>query len=61
MNSLQDHGIPEVKKQLRLRMKNSGLDTIQVQVTRGSGKHKISFTGSPEHVAQAKKILADWS
>jgi hypothetical protein len=31
--SLRHHGIREVNKQLRLRMKNSGLDTIVVQVT----------------------------
>ncbi len=61
MNSLKDHGFREVKKQLSHRMKSSGLDTINVEVTRVSGKHKIDFTGSPEQVIQAQKILAAWS
>jgi hypothetical protein len=61
MNSLEDHGFREVKKQLSHRMKTSGLDTIHVEVTRISGKHKIDFTGSPEQVIQANKILADWA
>jgi len=60
MNSLEDHGYREVKKQLDHRMKGSGLDTINVEVTRASGKHKVNFTGSPEQVIQAKKILAAW-
>lgn len=60
MNSLEDHGFREVKKQLSHRMKSSGLDTINVEVTRVSGKHKIEFTGSSEQVTQAKKILAAW-
>ena len=60
-NSLQQHGFREVNKQLRLKMKNSGLDTIEVQVTRKAGKYKYSFTGSPEQVAQAEKILAAWA
>lgn len=59
-NSLQQHGIPEVYKQLRLRMKNSGLETIKVQVDRNGGKYKYSFTGSAEEVAKAEKILANW-
>jgi len=59
-NSLQLHGIREVYKQLRLRMKNSGLETIVVQVTRRAGKYRYSFTGSPEQVVQAEKILATW-
>jgi hypothetical protein len=61
MNSLKDHGFREVKKQLSHRMKISGLDTIRVDVTRVSGKHKIDFTGSAEQVIQAQKILADWA
>ena len=60
MNSLEDHGFREVKKQLRHRMKSSGLDTINVEVTRASGKHKVNFTGTPEQVIRAKKILAAW-
>jgi hypothetical protein len=59
-NSLQQHGIKEIYKQLRLRMKNSGLDTIQVHVTRRAGKFKYNFTGSPEQVLQADKIIAAW-
>lgn len=60
-NSLKDHGFREVRKQLSQRMKARGLDTINVAVTRGSGKNIINFTGSPEQVIQAKKILADWN
>jgi hypothetical protein len=60
-NSLQQHGMKEIYKQLRLRMKNSGLDTIQVHVTRRAGKFKYAFTGSPEQVVTAEKILADWA
>jgi len=60
-NSLQQHGIREVHKQLRLRMKNSGLDTIEVQVTRRAGKLKFGFTGSAPQVAQAQQILANWT
>jgi hypothetical protein len=60
-NSLQQHGIKEVYKQLRLRMKNRGLDTIQVLVTRRAGKYKYTFTGSPEQVVQAEQILAAWT
>ena len=60
-NSLQQHPIEEVYKQLRLRMKNRGLDTIKVHVTRRAGKFKYSFTGSAEQVVTAEKILADWT
>lgn len=60
-NSLQQHGIKEVYKQLRLRMKNQGLDTIKVEVTRRSGKFKFNFTGSPEQVVKAEQILAAWA
>lgn len=59
-NSLQQHGINEVYKQLRLRMKNSGLETIKVHVTRRAGKYKYNFTGSPEQVVTAEKIFAAW-
>jgi len=60
MNSLEDHGFREVRKQLSHRMKSSGLNTIHVEVTRAGGKHKVNFTGSPEQVIQAQKILATW-
>jgi N-methylhydantoinase B/oxoprolinase/acetone carboxylase alpha subunit len=59
--SLQQHGMKEIYKQLRLRMKNSGLDTIEVQVTRRAGKFQFNFTGSAEQVAQAEQILAAWA
>lgn len=59
-NSLQQHGINEIYKQLRLRMKNSGLETIKVHVTRRAGKYKYNFTGSPEQVVKAEKIFAAW-
>jgi len=42
-------------------MKNSGLETIKVHVTRKAGKIKCHFTGSPEQVVQADKILAAWA
>jgi hypothetical protein len=61
MSSLKDHGFREVRKQLSHRMKRDGLDTIKVEVTRAGGKHKVTFTGSPEQVIKAKKILADWN
>jgi len=60
-NSLQLHGIREVNKQIRLKMKNSGLDTIQVHVLRIAKKYKCTFTGAPEQVVQAEKILAAWT
>ena len=60
-NSLQQHGLKEIYKQLRLRMKNSGLESIQVHVGRRAGKYTYSFTGSPEQVATADKILAAWA
>ena len=59
-NSLEQHGIKEIYKQLRLRMKTSGLDTIKVQVSRRAGKYKYNFTGSPEQVLKADKIFAAW-
>jgi hypothetical protein len=61
MNSLQHHGIKEVHKQLRLRMKRSGLTSINVEVTRRAGKIRFNFTGSDVEVKQAEKILADWN
>ncbi|MGA3268672.1 MAG: hypothetical protein ABSE16_17860 [Verrucomicrobiota bacterium] len=60
-NSLQQHSIKEIYKQLRLRMKNRGLETIQVHVTRRAGKYQYSFTGAAEQVVTAEKILADWA
>lgn len=60
-NSLQQHGIKEVYRQLQLRMKSTGLDTIKVHVVRHSGKYRCNFTGSVEQVAQAEKILAAWA
>jgi hypothetical protein len=60
-NSLQQHSIKEVTKQLRLRMKRSGLDTVEVQVTRQCGKYQYGFTGSPEQITKAEEILAAWA
>jgi hypothetical protein len=59
-NSLQQHGIKEIYKQLRLRMKNQGLETIKVHITNRAGKFQYSFTGSAEQVTAAEKILANW-
>ena len=59
--SLQQHAPREVYKQVHLAMKNNGLDTIKVQVTRHAGKIKVAFTGSAEQVAKAEQILAAWS
>lgn len=59
-NSLQQHGMNEVYKQLRYSMKKNGLETIQVQVTRRAGKFDIHFTGSAEQVVKAEQILAAW-
>jgi hypothetical protein len=42
-------------------MKNRGLDTIEVLLTRRAGKLKINFTGSAEQVVKAEKILAEWN
>jgi hypothetical protein len=60
-NSLQKHGIPEAKKQLKLRMKNRGLDSIQVLVTRKAGKLEFDFTGSAAQVVTAREIFANWN
>ena len=57
---LQQHGFREINKQLRFHMKTNGLETIKVMVTRQSGKFKFNFTGSPEQVVSAEKILATW-
>jgi len=59
-NSLQQHGFREITKQLRFRMIAEGLDSIQVLITRRSGKFKFNFTGSPEQVVKAEAILAAW-
>ena len=60
-NSLQQHGLHEAHKQLRYRVKNSGLKTIEVQVTRRAGKLQFGFTGSADEIAKAQKILANWN
>ena len=60
-NSLQQHGLREIHKQLRARMKITGLETVEVQVTLRAGKKQINFTGSSEQVKKAEKILADWN
>ncbi len=60
-NSLQQHGIKEVYRQLRLKMKTLGLDTVKVNVWRRAGKYHCDFTGSPEQTAQAEKVLAAWT
>jgi hypothetical protein len=59
--SLQQHGIKEIYKQLRLAMKKNGLETIEVHVTRRAGKFKFNFTGSAEQVVKAEQILAAWA
>jgi hypothetical protein len=61
MISLQHHGINEAYKQLHARMKRSGLPSIKVEVTRRAGKMQFHFTGLPEEVKKAEKILADWN
>jgi len=61
MKSLQQHGIREVQKQLRLRLKNTGLLSVTPLVTRRAGKLNISFSGSDLEIAKAEKILADWT
>jgi hypothetical protein len=60
-NSLQQHSNHEARKQLNLRMKNRGLESIKVEVTRRAGKMKFNFTGSPAEVIKAEAILADWA
>ncbi len=59
--SLQSHGLKEIYKQLRLAMKINKLDTIKVEVTRRAGKFQFAFTGAPEQVVSAEKILAAWA
>ena len=41
-------------------MKNRGLESIEVHVTRRAGKYQYSFTGSADQVVAADKILAEW-
>ena len=59
--SLQQHGIKENYKQLRLRMKTRGLETVDVAITRRAGKYIYDFTGSADQVAKAQEILATWT
>ena len=61
MTSLHRHGAKEAHKQIHLRMKRSGLNTIKVSVTRKSGRLNVQFTGSDEEVKKARQILADWT
>jgi hypothetical protein len=58
--SLQSHGIREVEKQLRLRMKNRGLLSIRVEVTRRAGKLRFHCSGNPDEVLKADAIIANW-
>jgi len=58
--SLQQHSIAENYKQLNLRMKNRGLDTVEVLITNRAGKFQYNFTGSAEQVVKAEAILAAW-
>ena len=58
--SLQQHNAREITKQLRFRMKASGLNTIEFLVSRRAGKYHCDFTGSPEEVVKAEAILAAW-
>ena len=58
--SLQQHSHHEINKQLCFAMKNNGLDTIEVLITRRSGKFRFAFTGSAEQVLKAEAILAAW-
>ncbi|MGC9942667.1 MAG: hypothetical protein ABSE48_12595 [Verrucomicrobiota bacterium] len=60
-NSLQQHSFREINKQLRFRLIADGLDSVQVLVTRRSGKYRFNFTGSPEQVVKAEAILAAWA
>ena len=60
-NSLEQHPLTEVNRQLRLAIKNAKLETIKVHVIRRAGKFQCSFTGSPEQVMQAESILAAWA
>jgi hypothetical protein len=61
MTNLHRHGAKEAHKQIHLRMKRSGLNTIKVSVTRKSGRLNVQFTGSDEEVKKARQILADWT
>jgi hypothetical protein len=59
-NSLQQHPIREIYKQLRFCMKRNGLETIKVEITNRAGKFQYHFTGSPEQVVKAEQLLAAW-
>ena len=59
--SLQQHGIKEIYKQVRLAMKNHGLNTIEVLVTRRAGKFRFSFTGAADQVVQAQQVRTAWA
>ena len=61
MTSLHRHGASEAHKQLHLRMKQRGLTTVKVSVTRKSGRLNVQFSGSDEEVKIARQILADWT
>ncbi len=61
MTSLHRHGAREAHKQLHLRMKKRGLTTVNVSVTRKSGRLNVQFSGSDEEVRIARQILADWT
>ena len=61
MTSLHRHGAKEASKQIRLRMKNSGLTTIKISVTRKSGRLDVDCAGADDEVKKARQILADWA
>jgi hypothetical protein len=61
MTSLHRHGAKEAHKQLHFRLKKCGLNTVQVSVTRKSGRLKVQFSGADEEVKKAQQILASWT
>ena len=61
MTSLHRHGAREAHKQLHLRMKKRGLETVKLSVTRKSGRLDVQFSGTDEEVRIARQILADWT
>jgi hypothetical protein len=61
MTSLHRHGAKEAHKQLHMRMKKCGLNTIKISVTRKTGRLNVQFSGSDEEVKKAQQILADWT
>jgi hypothetical protein len=61
MTSLHQHGAKEAQKQLHLRIKRSGLNTVKTSVTRKSGRLKVRFTGAPDEVKKVEQIFADFS